>query len=116
MVIDRSDPVALGREIRKRRLDLDMTLDELGSRADLTPNYIGTIENGTRDPSISVLCAIARGLGISASELFGSRSGLSAAANESGRLLDSVPPELQALVLGLLRFFVKKRAPDNGKR
>jgi transcriptional regulator with XRE-family HTH domain len=116
MVIDRSDPVVLGREIRRRRLDLDMTLDELGSRSDLTPNYIGTIENGARDPSVSVVCAIARGLGISASELFGCRAGLSPAANESGKLLDSVPPELQSLVLGLLRFFVKNRAPDNGKR
>jgi transcriptional regulator with XRE-family HTH domain len=109
MVIDRSDPVTLGREIRQRRLDLNMTLDELGERSSLTPNYIGTIENGARDPSISTLCAIARGLGTSAADLFGSRPRMSALANESGKLLDSVPPELQALVLGLLRFFAKKR-------
>jgi transcriptional regulator with XRE-family HTH domain len=109
MVIDRSDPVALGQEIRKRRLSLDMTLDELGARSNLTPNYIGTIENGLRDPSISTLCAIARGLGIGGAELFGCRSGMSALGHEGGRLLDMAPPELQALVLGLLHFFVRKR-------
>lgn len=115
MATDRSDPVVLGLEIRRRRLALNMTLDELGFRAGLTPNYIGTIENGARDPSVSTLCAIARGLGISAAELFGSRLGLSAAANEGGKLLDAVPPELQALVLALLRFFVRFGRPNNKK-
>jgi transcriptional regulator with XRE-family HTH domain len=111
MVIDWSDPAVLGREIRRRRLALNMTLDELGARSRLTPNYIGTIENGLRDPSVSTLCAIARGLGISASELFGCRIATSAMATEAGKMLDAVPPELQALILALLRFFVRRRPP-----
>ena len=98
-----------GREIRRRREALGMTLEQLAESSKLTPNYIGTIENGLRDPSISVVCSIARGLGVSPSELFGGRTAMSALGHEGGRLFDASPPELQTLILALLQFFVRKR-------
>jgi transcriptional regulator with XRE-family HTH domain len=51
---------AFGREIRRRRHGLGLTLDALGEAVDLTPNYIGSIEMGHRDPSISTIMRLAR--------------------------------------------------------
>ena len=58
-----------GREIRRRRETLGMTLEQLAESSKLTPNYIGTIENGKRDPSLSVVLDLAKGLNIRPSEL-----------------------------------------------
>jgi transcriptional regulator with XRE-family HTH domain len=45
--------LALGRENRRRRKAQGFTLDRLGEAAGLTSNYIGNIEAGQRDPSLS---------------------------------------------------------------
>lgn len=45
------EPNAFGREVRRRRLAQGLTLDALSAVADLTANYIGSIEAGQRDPT-----------------------------------------------------------------
>lgn len=80
-----------------------MTLEELAQRSKLTPNYIGTIENGKRDPSLSTVIALSRGLRIKIADFFGGIEGLSPAATEAGQLFDQAPPEVQAAILGILR-------------
>jgi transcriptional regulator with XRE-family HTH domain len=40
------EPNAFGREVRRRRLAQGLTLDALSAVADLTANYIGSIEAG----------------------------------------------------------------------
>src|SRR5688572_24642985 len=55
--------VAFGREVRHRRHAQGLTLDALGEAAGLTPHYVGRIEAGQRDPSISSMTKIAAGLG-----------------------------------------------------
>jgi transcriptional regulator with XRE-family HTH domain len=69
--------VLFGAELRRRRESLGMTLEELAARAGLTPNYVGTIEMGKRDPSLSTIVELAKGLDISPGEFFPSRPGLS---------------------------------------
>ena len=98
-----------GREVRRRREALGITLEQLAESAKLTPNYIGTIENGKRDPSLSTVLALARGLKVNAAELFGGIDDLSPAATEAGRLFDAAQPEVQEAVLQILRAVTKKR-------
>jgi transcriptional regulator with XRE-family HTH domain len=98
-----------GREIRRRREALGLTLEQLAEKAELTPNYIGTIENGKRDPSLSTVLSLAKGLRIAPAELFGGVQDLSSAATEAGLLFDGVIPEIQEAVLKLLRSVSKKR-------
>jgi transcriptional regulator with XRE-family HTH domain len=73
--------VLFGAEVRRRRESLGMTLEVLAERAGLTPNYVGTIEAGERDPSLTIIVGLAQGLGISPAELFWSRPELSPASD-----------------------------------
>jgi transcriptional regulator with XRE-family HTH domain len=52
---------AFGAEVRRRRESLGWTLPELAKRSGLTSNYIGSVEIGLRDPSMSTLVKIAKG-------------------------------------------------------
>lgn len=99
---------SFAREVRRRREATGMTLETLAQRSGLTPNYIGNIENGQRDPSLTTLFKLADGLGLPAGELIGGAGGLSAAANEFGQLLEKAPNEVRDSVGQLLRFFAKK--------
>jgi transcriptional regulator with XRE-family HTH domain len=101
--------LAFGREVRRRRGVLGLTLEQLAERSDLTPNYIGSVENGRRDPSLSTVLALAKGLGVSPAELLGSRDDQSPLATEAATLLENLPPELQNGVVELLRVLSKKR-------
>jgi transcriptional regulator with XRE-family HTH domain len=98
-----------GREVRRRREALGLTLEQLAESSSLTPNYIGTIENGKRDPSLSTVLALARGLRVPPAELFGGVEDLTPAATEAGRLFDAAPPEVQEAVLQILRAVTRKR-------
>jgi transcriptional regulator with XRE-family HTH domain len=94
---------AFGREVRRRREALGLTLEELGERSGLTPNYIGGVELGKRDVSLSTALKLAEGLGASLPELIGTTA-LGPAALECGLLLDSSPPELREIIMIFLRY------------
>ncbi len=59
-----------GKLVRRRREALEMTIEELAERAELTPRYLNELENGQRDPSLSTVFSIAEALGVEASDLF----------------------------------------------
>lgn len=61
--------LALGRELRRRRQARGLSLDGLGEAAGLSPNYIGSIELGRRDPSLSTMIRIAQAIGSEIGEL-----------------------------------------------
>lgn len=108
--MSKDDPlVEFGREVRRRREALGLTLEGLAERAELTPNYIGTIENGKRDPSITTIAAIAKGLDLAPGELLGEVPELSPILIEVGRLFDSTAPDIQAAVLSIMRASSKLR-------
>lgn len=109
-----SDPtqnsvLELGRQIRRRREALGMTLDQLSDKSGVTPNYIGTIETGKRDPSISTLVNIASGLDTSLGELLGLAPRLSPSSMALAKLFDQVVVDVQTAVLLLLRTAVASR-------
>lgn len=81
--------MSFGQTIRKRREGLDWTLEDLAERADLSPNYIGTIENGRRDPSVSTLLKLAKAFRVAPGDLTGGAHELTAQGIEAARLFDS---------------------------
>lgn len=97
------EAIAFGREVRRRREASKMTLEQLSERSGLTPNYIGTIENGRRDPSLSTVLALAKGLGVPAAELVPGSSAMSFPAVEAGHLFDNTSSDVQSALLEFLR-------------
>ncbi|WP_374760864.1 helix-turn-helix domain-containing protein [Microbacterium jiangjiandongii] len=57
------DPLTMGRRIRQLRTARGMTLDELAGAVDRAPSQLSMIENGRREPKLTLLRAIARALG-----------------------------------------------------
>lgn len=51
-----------GENMRKRRLAMDISQEELSFRAGLHRNYISDVERGTRNVSLKAMEKIARGL------------------------------------------------------
>ncbi len=100
---------SFGRAVRRRREALGLTLEQLAERSALSPNYIGTVENGRRDPSLSTVLALAKGLRIPAGELLGPVKELSAEAYDIGRQYDAAPEDAQELVERLLRVVGRRR-------
>ncbi len=93
----------IGATIRRLRHQANMTLEQLSERAGLTPHFIGSIELGQRDPSISSLEAIAGALGVTIGSLLGESPPHSELAIEMGRMFDKVPEPHQQGILKLLR-------------
>jgi transcriptional regulator with XRE-family HTH domain len=96
-----------GREIRRRREARSLTLEGLAVRSGMTANFIGTLENGRRDPSLTTIFALAEGLGVEVGELFGMRPEFSPGATEAASLFDRLAEELQESVAATLRALVK---------
>ena len=108
-LVNNPDAVTVCAEIRRRRHNACMTLEVLAERANLTPNYIGTVENGNRDPSITTLEAIADGLNIPVSALFGEERELGPEAMEVATLYQELPLESQIGLSMLLRAMIKRK-------
>ena len=53
---------ALGRAVRARRAELDLTQEELEGRSGLDRTYISDIERGRRNPTVQVIWVLANGL------------------------------------------------------
>ena len=103
--MSRERVMAFGREVRRRRLGLDMSLETLAEGAGLSGVYVGQIETGSRRPrgvSLEVAFRVADGLGVKLPELVGFQ-GLSGPGIEAGRLVSALAPKLRAAVLALLR-------------
>ncbi len=56
------DTLAIGRRIRQLRTERGLTLDDLAAAVDRAPSQLSMIENGKREPKLSLLHAIARAL------------------------------------------------------
>jgi transcriptional regulator with XRE-family HTH domain len=97
--------MSLGSEIRRRRLALGLTLDDLSERSGLSPHYLSTLENDRRDPHVSTLVAVAKGLRVAAAELLAAVQPAEARPT-IGALYERAPPEARAAVTTLLRLVV----------
>ena len=59
----------IGRSIKAARMDADLTQDAVYLAVPLSRNFYQQIEAGTANPSLNVLLAIARVIGVNISEL-----------------------------------------------
>jgi transcriptional regulator with XRE-family HTH domain len=108
-----SSNVDFGREVRRRREAAQMTLEDLANRSGLSPNYIGSIEIGKRDPSLSTMDALAKALGAALGVLLGGVPEISQAAIQMGQTFDQSAPEVRQ---GLLLILRSTRQKDADKR
>jgi len=67
------------------------------------------VENGRRDPSLSTVLALAKGLGVAPGELLGGVGELSPASTEAATLIETLTPEVQIATLELLRTLARRR-------
>jgi transcriptional regulator with XRE-family HTH domain len=61
--------VSFADNLRKRRYALSLTQEELAERANFHVNYIGGLERGQRNPSLTSLELLAKGLDCSIKDL-----------------------------------------------
>lgn len=66
---DRERRSALGKAIRLRRVEVDLTRADLAREAEVSYTYVSEIENGTKQASAKTLWRIARALGLEPHEL-----------------------------------------------
>ncbi|WP_394554493.1 helix-turn-helix domain-containing protein [Agromyces sp. MMS24-JH15] len=104
------DALTLGRRIRDRRTARGLTLGELAAAIDRAPSQVSAIENGKREPRLSMLRTIALALGTSADELLRPDAPSERAALEIAVERAMRGPVFEAL--GLASFRVAKTMND----
>ncbi|MGO9836762.1 MAG: helix-turn-helix domain-containing protein [Polyangiaceae bacterium] len=101
--------MGFGDTVRRRRIEAELTLEKLAERAGLSPNFLGAVELEKREPSLSTVIAIARGLRVGVGELLGGVEGLTAEGIEAARLFEAVPAEDQVALRRLMRSLARRR-------
>lgn len=79
---DDTDLLTIGRRLRHLRRTRGLTLDEAGTAAGLSASAISLIENGKREPKLSVLTALAAAMGTDLADLLASKAPSRRAAME----------------------------------
>lgn len=67
----KKDPIliAFAAAVRRRRHDLSLTQEEVAERSNFHVNYVGGIERAERNPSLTSLVLLAKGLECSVCDL-----------------------------------------------
>ena len=104
------DALTLGRRIRELRTHRRMTLDALAAAIDRAPSQVSMMENGKREPRLSMLRTIALALGTTVEELMRTDAPSVRAALEISVERAQRGPVFQAL--GLPRIRVSKGQSD----
>jgi transcriptional regulator with XRE-family HTH domain len=68
--VDNQLEVAIGRQVRAFRNQLNMTVAEVAKQAGLSPGMLSKIENGHTSPSLATLSAVSRALNVPVTSLF----------------------------------------------
>lgn len=59
----------LGDEIRKARLKVGLTQEELAFRADISRQYVSLLELNQKSPTVDLLIRVCQAMGVSAGEI-----------------------------------------------
>ena len=62
-------PAILGRNVRKARLELGLSQEQLAFEAEMKRSYVSDLERGTRNPSVKAIARLAIALRVSPSSL-----------------------------------------------
>lgn len=95
----------IGANIRARRRQLGMTIEDLSEVSGLHPTYIGQVERDVKTASLLTLELLAAALGIQVASLFGRRGPLASVANGAkiDALLRGNTPGERRVIIALLR-------------
>ena len=111
---------AFGREVRLRRIALNMTLEALAEQASVSATYLSAVERGERRRGLSLDVAfrIAKGMGTDIPDLVGGYKGLSPEGIEAARLIVMLPRRSRLPILDLVRSLagVSSRRADSRSR
>ncbi len=61
--------IEFGQKVRRIRYDLDLSIEKLAEKADLHPNYVGSVERGERNIALENILTLAKALGCSPKDL-----------------------------------------------
>jgi XRE family transcriptional regulator, regulator of sulfur utilization len=68
--------IAFGQALRDVRVDKELTQEQLGLIAGVAPTFVGQIERGENQASLSIILKLARALGVSGASLVASAESL----------------------------------------
>lgn len=51
-----------GQRLREQRLKQNLTLEQLAEKANLSPNYVGMVERGLKEPGLATIVKLLNGL------------------------------------------------------
>jgi transcriptional regulator with XRE-family HTH domain len=63
----------LARNVQRFRKEKGWSQEDLADAADLHRTYVSAVERGVRNPTILIVAKLAKGLGVSASDLLAGR-------------------------------------------
>jgi transcriptional regulator with XRE-family HTH domain len=110
----------LGAQLRRLRLDRQMTQEALAELASLNYKYIGRVELGKADPGADVLVRLARALSVPVGELFETITPMSTPMAAGLRWLpgdiENVKATLQALTTAIERLLANQPRPVSPRR
>lgn len=98
--------------IRAKRLQKNMTQEQLAEQIDTTPGFVGQVERAEAYPSAPVLAKIIQALGIDANTLFFEIDESSVVAREISIRAQRLEPEKQEFVLNMISL-VEHLSMDN---
>ena len=53
-----------GQRLREQRLKQNLTLEQLAEKANLSPNYVGMVERGLKEPGLATIVKLLNGLNV----------------------------------------------------
>jgi transcriptional regulator with XRE-family HTH domain len=94
--------LTIGERVRARRRALDLTQEEIARRAGVSLNLVNRVEREQiKDPHVSTLRSLARGLGVSVEELVKEEPGVSTAGKVSAPTQAGLPSYEQLRAAGV---------------
>ena len=96
---------ALGNNLRRRRIALRLTQQDLGDMVNCTSNHIGKIERAETQVSVEMLYRICQALNCSMDQLFAGQFsvGMHAALDEVNKIFQPMSGEQRAAMLELMK-------------
>lgn len=106
----------LGAQLRRLRLDRQMTQEGLAELASLNYKYVGRLELGKADPGAEVLVRLARALSVPVGELFETITPTAVGFRGLPGDAENVRATLRALTAAIERLFASQPRPASVKR
>ena len=100
--------VLFGQRLREQRTEQNLTIEQLAEKASLSPNYVGAIERGEKEPSLSTIVNLLNALNLPADSLL--RDLVNTASHvtddEISKKLEGLTPMQKKAALDLLDIYI----------